>query len=275
MIKFRLLIGFGLLLFQFHLNAQCAGTAFSKSAGNACIEFTFSSTPSPDTPNITGYVFDRRSGLAYRYYPTGGSGSNCGGGGFNTGFTGTVTINGSTCTYASGILPVTLITFEGDKMHAGSYMLKWQTASEIDNDYFSVERSANGSDFNQIGKIQGAGTTNEIQAYSFEDERPLPGVNYYRLVQYDFDGQNEASDIIVFENVNLDETTLILHKDLIRVFTADNVENLEVFSMDGRLVKRFNIENRSDYDVSDVESGYYVARLITDRQVKSQKIYIK
>lgn len=276
MIKFRLLIGLVFFLCYNYLDAQCADPVFQKAGGNPCIELTFSSTPSPDPPTIIGYNYVSGSGGgAYRYFPDGGSASNCGGGGYNTGYTGNLVINGTTCTYASGNLPVTLISFEGKNMDGGSYMLHWQTASEIDNDYFSIERSSNGYDFDQIGKIQGAGTTNEIQAYSFEDKRPTRGVNYYRLVQYDFDGRNEASDIIVFENVDMTETTMILQKEIIKIFTADKVLNLEVFSIDGRLVKRFDEKDQGIYQVQEIESGYYIARLTTDRQVKSQKIYIK
>lgn len=183
-------------------------------------------------------------------------------------------ICGGTSCGGATILPVSLVKFEGE-FFDDHIMLKWQTGSEIDNDYFSIERSYNGTDFEQIGKIQGAGTTNELQSYSFKDLTPMPGTNYYRLVQYDFDGRNEASDIIVLEKVELGETTMVLLKDLIRVNTSEKVKNFEIFALDGRLVKHFNINDRFIYDVSDIENGYYVAKLITDRQVKSQKIYIK
>ena len=60
-----------------------------------------------------------------------------------------------------------------------------------------MERSENGLDFYEIGTVDGNGTTNEVNNYSFRDEAPISTVEYYRLKQIDFDGQFEYSDVKV------------------------------------------------------------------------------
>ena len=85
------------------------------------------------------------------------------------------------------VFPITLISFEG-WYQVSSVLLTWRTALELENDYMSVERSADGWTYESIGRVSGQGTTYEEHSYTFVDEQPLPGANYYRLCQVDFDG---------------------------------------------------------------------------------------
>lgn len=100
-------------------------------------------------------------------------------------------------------LPVTLDNFRGIATD-GAVALFWETATELNNDYFTVLRSANGKDFEELGMLPGAGTTSQRQYYTFRDKQPLAGTNYYRLRQTDFDQQVRYSDIIA---VNPDAVT--------------------------------------------------------------------
>ncbi|MCB0596549.1 MAG: T9SS type A sorting domain-containing protein [Lewinellaceae bacterium] len=84
-------------------------------------------------------------------------------------------------------LPIELVYFKGTPM-GKAIELTWRTATEQNNDYMAVERSADGAKFTELGRIKGAGTTEEPQEYAFVDEHPLRGLNYYRLRQVDFDG---------------------------------------------------------------------------------------
>lgn len=86
--------------------------------------------------------------------------------------------------------PVELLYFSGAEKGAAIH-LAWATATERDNDYVAVERSADGARFTEIGRVKGAGNTQERREYSFVDEKPLPGVNYYRLRQVDYNGAAE------------------------------------------------------------------------------------
>ncbi|MEM6770526.1 MAG: T9SS type A sorting domain-containing protein, partial [Bacteroidota bacterium] len=90
------------------------------------------------------------------------------------------------------VLPVELTDFKGAFLEK-EVNLDWSTATEDGNDYFSVERSANGADFVEIGRVTGL---NVAASYTFVDQAPVDGVNYYRLRQQDFDGHFAYSEVI-------------------------------------------------------------------------------
>src|SRR5690606_38931336 len=97
--------------------------------------------------------------------------------------------------YTSTPLPVTWHYFNGYYADGSAY-LEWRTASEINNSGFEVERSNDGVNFTKIGWVEGNGSTTVEQAYLFTDENPLPGWNYYRLKQIDYDEKFEYSRLI-------------------------------------------------------------------------------
>lgn len=87
-------------------------------------------------------------------------------------------------------LPVELIEFTGTPQGPHN-VLRWTTASETNSDYFSVERSADGANYQQIGTVQAAGFSNSPLSYVYRDENPGNQRYYYRLKQVDFDGKFE------------------------------------------------------------------------------------
>ncbi|MCS6916308.1 MAG: hypothetical protein NZM08_01300 [Chitinophagales bacterium] len=95
------------------------------------------------------------------------------------------------CTF----LPVELQHFDG-RCQQGVVELQWVTASERNNSHFEVERSADGSAFYTIGRVEGAGTSAEQNRYSFRDTAPLAGTSYYRLKQVDWDATATFSPVI-------------------------------------------------------------------------------
>lgn len=95
-------------------------------------------------------------------------------------------------------LPIELLRFAGTP-EEDRILLNWETANEINNDFMAVERSSDGINFREIGKLKGKGTTTEQQQYEFVDRQPLPGINYYRLRQVDFDGAYEYHPTIAVE----------------------------------------------------------------------------
>ena len=97
------------------------------------------------------------------------------------------------------VLPIELIYFEASLGISG-IQLNWATASETNNEYFLIQRSTNGIDFNTISKIEGAGTSYNTLHYSFLDDEQIEQIIYYRLVQYDFNGKYSTSKIIAIEN---------------------------------------------------------------------------
>ena len=89
------------------------------------------------------------------------------------------------------VLPVELLSFTAESSEKEVEM-KWTTASEKDNDFYTIERSGNGTSFTQIAKVDGAGNISTSRNYSWRDTDPLEGVSYYRLVQTDFDGKTHT-----------------------------------------------------------------------------------
>lgn len=93
------------------------------------------------------------------------------------------------------VLPIELVSFdaknEGDKVK-----LNWTTASEVNNDYFTVERSADGKTFEALQFVDGAGTTSEMRNYTTFDTKPLRGLVYYRIKQTDLDGATTYSQMV-------------------------------------------------------------------------------
>ena len=83
--------------------------------------------------------------------------------------------------------------------------LTWVTASEINNDYFVIERSTDANDWSPLDSVDGAGNSNAVLTYHYPDNNPYSGTSYYRLKQRDFDGTTEYSNIEVvnFEGLEI------------------------------------------------------------------------
>lgn len=96
------------------------------------------------------------------------------------------------------VLPVELAGFEGRAM-GRQIILSWKTLTETNNSHFVVEHSTDGKPFLPIGRLSGAGTTQEPREYRFLHDEPEAGVNYYRLQQVDFDGSATNSGIVAVE----------------------------------------------------------------------------
>ncbi len=103
-------------------------------------------------------------------------------------------------------LPVELVDFSLRKLDNRTVELNWFTQSEFNNDYFEVERSADGAVYNALRKVNAAGTTDRGNLYTIKDNAPLGGKSYYRLKQMDKDGTFTYSNVRV---VNFDEKILV------------------------------------------------------------------
>ncbi|MER3328941.1 MAG: hypothetical protein RIF34_05125, partial [Candidatus Kapaibacterium sp.] len=94
-------------------------------------------------------------------------------------------------------LPVELIRFEAS-IKNDEIVVVWETASELNNDYFELHKSSNGVDFNIVTQVNGNGTSSQYQRYEYTDkETALNRFVYYRLKQVDYDGQYEWFETIL------------------------------------------------------------------------------
>lgn len=146
--------------------------------------------------------------------------------------------------------------------------LKWATSIEINNDYFTLYRSADGLTFEEIAQVDGAGNSNERIEYTATDPVPFVGTSYYQIKQTDFDGSseefeimtfiNEAGDFIIYPNP---VTNYILLNEL-----ASSLDT-KIIDMIGRDLTNSthfkNVGNRTQIDVSALEPGHYLIRTPT------------
>ena len=91
-------------------------------------------------------------------------------------------------------LPIELLLFHLE-YHPEGVRIEWATATETNNDFFSIERSQDGNEWGVIHSLEGAGDSDSILSYYFMDVNPITGIAYYRLKQTDFDGQFSYSQI--------------------------------------------------------------------------------
>ena len=93
------------------------------------------------------------------------------------------------------VTPVTYVDFEGSRVGQNN-LLNWSTATELQNNYFVVERAPDGLNFSSIGTVKGSGTTASINQYSFTDKNAPAQTLYYRLNQVDYNGNQQYSKVI-------------------------------------------------------------------------------
>jgi|GEM_PF-2804514 len=168
------------------------------------------------------------------------------------------------------LLPIELLSFDA-KCDASSIKVQWETAAETNNQFFSIERSADGDVFETIGVVNGAGNSNAVLNYTFLDEKPLNGTSYYRLKQTDMDGRFEyfgpvsftnncssdgGSTITVFNNPVENELTFQL------IAPFDEELYITIYDMCGRTVIKTNVattagNNNFSMDVHSISKGIY------------------
>jgi hypothetical protein len=175
----------------------------------------------------------------------------------------TTQLNAGALIGMDNFLPVELISFTARSFENKVVVLNWKTASEQNNEYFTVERSTDARNFEEIETIEGAGTTSIPQYYQSIDERPYRGVNYYRLKQTDFDGTTSWSEI---QSVTFGEAS----NRSVRVFPNPGAA---VFHIDSKYeaftVKLFNqlgqqvllAQNARNLDVSQLPMGTYFMKV--------------
>ena len=142
------------------------------------------------------------------------------------------------------ILPIELISFTGES-YVDYNLIKWVTASEINNDYFTIERSLDGINFITLNNVDGAGTSTSIRNYSLSDYQPND-ITYYRLRQTDFNGDNKTSEIIaVTRSNNGKDLKVIRICNIMGQEVTEDYDGIKVYYFnDGSIVKKYKIIER-------------------------------
>ncbi|MEN9304577.1 MAG: hypothetical protein RL264_3006 [Bacteroidota bacterium] len=135
-------------------------------------------------------------------------------------------------------LPVELLNFTAVAFGRKT-KLDWQTASEHNNDYFTVERTFDGEHFEIVGTADGSGNSNQLLSYSLFDENPANGYNYYRLKQTDFDGTSKYSDLrsVYFGPEAWVNVYPNPSNGLLNIVATGEVSNFAIYAADGKLVQ--------------------------------------
>ena len=160
-----------------------------------------------------------------------------------------------------------------------SVKLFWKTASEFQNNHFSIEHSLDGKQFEPIGKVPGAGTSTETHQYSYLHERPAPGYNYYRLKQIDFDGNFEYSPVrvVLFGSKNTVQVSPTVTRNFAEILLQEEAEEavqVSVFSQMGMPIFRqeFNPTSTLPLDLSNFPPGQYVVKVLVGREVSNFRL---
>jgi hypothetical protein len=173
-------------------------------------------------------------------------------------------------------VPVSLLNFTAEK---GKYAhkLKWSTAQEINSREFIIEHSSNAADFTAIGNVAANGNSNGTIAYSFTDEKPVKGINYYRLQMVNTDNSKKYSGIVSVKNEGASGFAVYPNpvKDKMTVwFAAGRTANavIYIFDLNGKLVYNKNVQATEGRNIvtmnTDVlAAGSYILKVVMEGDV--------
>lgn len=174
------------------------------------------------------------------------------------------------------LLPVELVYFDAN-LENGRVKIEWTTETEINNDYFMIEKTRDGINWENVGKVNGAGNSVSTLNYSIYDPNPYTGISYYRLTQYDFDGSFSRSDIksVVYNPSDIEISVFpnpITENEV--TFNMNGVVNqdfdLKIFDMTGRLVQssshKMTNGNNTITLTRTLEKGAYLFKLMNGEQ---------
>lgn len=178
-------------------------------------------------------------------------------------------------------LPVELISFNGECDNNGTVQILWNTASEMNNDYFLLERSIDGIKWQTVNTIKGAGNSNMPINYSTIDET-TGSRTYYRLQQTDFDGKSTYSSVVevncgVDASMNLKKLEIYPNPS-IGTFTAQNVSGklLQIFNIAGEIIySNYCTNNEEIINLQNIANGIYIVNSSNSNGIQSAKLMIQ
>lgn len=173
-------------------------------------------------------------------------------------------------------LPLDLVSFRGENKNNINH-LYWTSASEINFDYFIVERSSDGNSFEKIALIKANENSSQLQNYFFADKFPLTGINYYRLKQVDFNGVFTFSKTISIENksdgFNCNISTESNHTYSLHCNQPGNA-SISILNVQGNLLEEFilNTNDNVIIDLSKYPFGIYILKIHSPEKNQTYKL---
>lgn len=178
-------------------------------------------------------------------------------------------------------LPIELTRFDVEEENENTVAIRWTTASESNNDHFEIERSADGMNWNGIGKISGTGNSNSTTVYESMDYSPLEGLSYYRLVQTDRDGNSTIFPAVSIErSFPITEISVypnpVSERLTVRPGMADHSYSVELFDLSGRIYSSATMNNgTATIDVSSIPDGSYYVAVKSGNNISSKQVMIR
>ncbi len=185
-----------------------------------------------------------------------------------------------TVTQPGAPLPVTLSSFTVNSTENKTVELNWTTADETDNSGFDVEHSLDAKSWSKLGFVEtkaAAGNSSTDIQYSFLHSSPHLGQNYYRLIQYDYDGTSTPS-IIRSINVISSQSVVVYPNpvvDIVRISVKDEIGKVSEIGLtdaSGKDIKKLSSQT-SEVNLSGLSSGVYYLYLLTDKGTVYKKLF--
>ena len=185
-----------------------------------------------------------------------------------------------------GPLPVTLLYFTARKQSSTTSLLEWKTSQEINSESFDVERSNDAVRFSKIGNVAAAGNSTLPISYSFTDNNPAKGMNYYRLKQIDIDGRFVYSPARLLMFDVLDAATVMYYPNptngiLFIELSSVNVNEATIINItnaSGAVVNQYKLSsisgNKIQIDLSRYAKGTYFIQLRTPTLNSTQRVVL-
>jgi len=164
-------------------------------------------------------------------------------------------------------LPITLLSFEGQLTQVQTVDLNWKTVSEINNDYFTLERSSDGIQFEVLQIVDAVGNTSGVTSYQYTDLQPFDGVSFYRLKQTDINGKSTYSKIITMVRSGLSMHALAVFPNpsngLVTIQTVQATDAyITIRDIQGKVVFESEVtQDRMSIDLTGIENGLYIITL--------------
>ncbi len=182
---------------------------------------------------------------------------------------------------ASAALPVELISFKAELVR-NDVQLDWTTATEINNDFFAVEYSSNGRDFEEIGTVQGNGNSYDLNDYSFIHRNATSGKNYYRLRQVDIGGIFEISKTAVVTISDNSELPIAYPNPVTAGSNSvtlpgltKGIATVRVFDNLGQLINQFELGTQAiEIPTQGLNSGAYQIEINRGGNISTQRIIV-